>query len=130
MFNYEQFKSHSGLTLDWKIDCDTLSYDDLECLAKLISKRFSFGKVVSVPTGGDKLAQHLNKYIDVNSSGVIVVDDVLTTGGSLRPYLEDDRQDIFGVVIFSRINKYQRHIINLRNVYPIFELSNEFGDLK
>ena len=43
LFQCKKFTSHSGLKLDFKIDCDYLSDDDIECIAKLIARRTKFG---------------------------------------------------------------------------------------
>lgn len=98
LFNIQPFVSHSGLKLDWKIDCDALGAEDLMALAKLISRRFKFGSVLGIPTGGVGLAFALKPYITVGPR--LIVDDVLTTGASMEEAhtLPDD----IGVVIFAR----------------------------
>lgn len=101
----EKFKSHSGLDLDFKIDCDYLSDGDIDCIAKLIAKRTTFGHVYGIPRGGVRLAEALKPYHDDNVSTVLVVDDVLTTGHSMeeaKSRFETIEKNIVGWVIFAR----------------------------
>ena len=97
MFEKKHFKSHSGKPLDWKIDCDSLTDDDLNTLAYLINERFYFGSVFGIPPGGLRLAKALEPYAQVGPR--LVVDDVMTTGQSMQKVYQDG--DI-GVVIFER----------------------------
>jgi len=94
----------SGIKSDFKIECDALTDDDLECIAYLISKLVKFRKVVSVPTGGDKLAGCLESYCsNDNNLPVLICDDVLTTGGSMERKREEiGEPNAKGAVIFSR----------------------------
>lgn len=84
MFNKGEFISHSGNKLKWKIECDDLSDDDLDCMANLISNRYDFCEVYGVPTGGERIAEYLKMYRKKDSDNVLVVDDVLTTGASME----------------------------------------------
>ncbi len=105
LINCEKFKSHSGLELDFKIDCDYLTDSDIECIAKIIAKRTTFGHVYGIPRGGARLAEALKQYHDDNVSTVLVVDDVLTTGQSMeevRVFFEERGFDVIGWVIFAR----------------------------
>ena len=43
LFNIKQFESHSGLQLDWRIECDDLSHGSVEWFAWMISREHSFG---------------------------------------------------------------------------------------
>ena len=99
LFQLGKFKSHAGLDLEWKIECDALTDEDWECLAKMISERTQFGSVYGIPRGGTKLANALEKYIDPTNPHRLVVDDVYTTGKSMRDVLTGT--DI-GFVVFSR----------------------------
>lgn len=98
LFIKQYFTSHSGLSLPFKIECDALTDADIDTLAFLISGRYSFGSVYGVPTGGERLAKALTPYI--TSGPRLVVDDVLTTGKSMKQ-AKTSETDI-GVVIFSR----------------------------
>jgi hypothetical protein len=103
LFVNKSFVSHAGQRLEWKIDCDALTGEDLGTLAELIGTKYRFGKVVGVPRGGLRFAEKLQQYISTDSTDVLIVDDVLTTGTSMeeirQEYLESRS---FGVVIFSR----------------------------
>jgi len=102
LFQLGKFTSHAGHSLDWKIECDALTDDDWECLAKMISDRIMFHEVVGIPRGGNKLAAALQKYCE-KKEGVItyrlVVDDVWTTGTSMKAVLQEGD---FGYVVFAR----------------------------
>ena len=98
LFERKTFNSHSGLPLQWKVECDALTDKDLSTLAFLVSLKFQFGTVIGVPTGGLRFAAALQPYC--TSGPRLVVDDVLTTGNSIMEYKEFD--DDIGVVIFSR----------------------------
>ena len=99
------FVSHSGELLPWKIDCDSLNDEDIETLAAIIGKRYGFKKVIGIPSGGDRLAAALEKYEDPELWSTLIVDDVMTTGNSMREAREDlgDDNMVMGVVIFSRM---------------------------
>jgi hypothetical protein len=116
LFERKTFNSHSGLPLQWKIECDALTVEDLSTLAFLVSLKYRFGSVVGVPTGGLRFASALQPYC--TSGPRLIVDDVLTTGKSINEYKKFD--DDIGVVIFSRGSCPDW-------VTPIFEVSNEFS---
>lgn len=85
LFQKQETKLNSGQVSDFKIECDALTDADWECLAYLISKEVSFDFVVGVPSGGNKLAKALKKYsTNTWQQIVLIVDDVLTTGGSME----------------------------------------------
>ena len=99
LFQLGKFVSHAGNELEWKIECDALTDDDWECLAKMISEKTQFGSVYGIPRGGTKLANALEKYCNPKSSIRLVVDDVWTTGKSMRDVIKGT--DI-GFVVFAR----------------------------
>ena len=99
LFQLGNFVSHAGKELEWKIECDALTDEDWECLAKMIADRCSFGTVHGIPTGGLKLANALVKYCDPKNPFRLVVDDVYTTGMSMRQEMQSG--DI-GFVVFAR----------------------------
>ena len=76
LFQLGNFVSHAGNELEWKIECDALTDDDWECLAKMISEKTVFGTVYGIPRGGTKLANALQKYCDPKVRWRLVVDDV------------------------------------------------------
>ena len=107
LFRNESFVSHSGLQLTWKIDCDALTDADIETLARIVADHFRFGKVIGVPSGGLRLAEALQKYRSrwphSASNRILIVDDVLTTGGSMAAIRDECMwSQTFGVVIFAR----------------------------
>jgi len=105
MLQCKKFRSHSGIELDFKIDCDYLTDSDVECIARLIAKTTKFGHVYGIPRGGTRLADALETYRDRYVNTVLIVDDVLTTGQSMeeaRKRFEVDKNDIIGWVIFAR----------------------------
>lgn len=88
LFNWSEMplKLHSGGYSHFKIDCDVLTKDDWEAIAAyLADAEFlpPFGKVVGIPDGGLPFAEALKPYKSEGSKGVLVVDDVLTTGNSI-----------------------------------------------
>src|SRR5690606_31502760 len=103
----------SGMTLPYKIECDRLRKSDLECIASIMHPYLNpYGKVVGVPRGGLALAEIFDRYKTRGSKNLLVVDDVWTTGGSMRKvvdqYMDKKRNgrpiyyDWQGVVIFAR----------------------------
>ena len=99
LFQLGNFVSHAGKELEWKIECDALTDEDWECLAKMISERCQFGSVYGIPRGGVKLANALEKYTTPNNPYRLVVDDVYTTGKSMNEAMNPG--DI-GFVVFAR----------------------------
>lgn len=106
LFQKGPFTSSSGSILDFKIECDTLSDEEIEIIAKIVADHDVFSKVYSVPTGGDRLANALQKYCTPEGD-ILVVDDVLTTGASMEAKRREVQalhpdEVILGVVIFAR----------------------------
>ena len=107
---------HSGESSDFKIECDELTHESLGTLAYIISKNFKFSEVYGIPNGGTKLAKRLKQFIDVEANQVLIVDDVLTTGNSMREAFRMFPFDnVVGVVLFARD-------ICPNNVYSIFNM--------
>lgn len=103
LFQTGEFSLHSGGVSNFKIECDELTEADLETLAMLISEKFEFNLVVGIPTGGEPLAEKLEKYVNEYASKTLIVDDVLSTGSSMEDYRWDlDGRENIGVVIFAR----------------------------
>ena len=123
MFNNNNFISHAGRPLLWKIECDDLTDCDLECLAVLVVKNISFKNVIGIPRGGLRFAKILTKYKQINGEyDYLIVDDVLTTGTSMKETKENVNGSYIGVVIFSRIINFPQWIL------PIFILGEHFSD--
>jgi hypothetical protein len=131
MFVWKPFVSHSGIPLDYKIECEHFTDEDWECLARIIATKtgWVFGEVCGVPRGGTELARKLMPFRNAGSRNILIVDDVYTTGRSMeeakRQLLSPPRSDgirrAIGVVVFSRSQVVPNWI------WPIFQLSPTFG---
>jgi hypothetical protein len=99
LFNYGLHELHSGGTSTYKIDCDFHTIEDLEAFAAIAKDFIKFGSVVGIPRGGLRFASCLEQYI--TEGPTLIVDDVLTTGGSM---LEARKQypNAIGLVIYAR----------------------------
>jgi hypothetical protein len=115
LFQIGNFKSHSGEILSWKIECDSLTDNDWECLCHVALKVVKpFRSVEGIPRGGLKLSNLLYPYSIEKTSKRrwnphlphLIVDDVFTTGSSMeerRKFLERQGiEDIRGLVVFAR----------------------------
>ena len=105
LFVNGEFTANSGRTLDFKIERDALTADDIETLAVMIAKRFDFDLVVGVPRGGDRLCSALKRYENIDNENLLIVDDVLTTGASMENLKQRalrHKGKILGVVVFAR----------------------------
>jgi len=112
----DNFKLHSGKITTWKIECDALKKADWKTLAYMIAGRVAFSRVIGVPKGGLPLAKALKEYCLETDSSVtkrpfptLIVDDVLTTGGSMeeakakiQQFEKVSDEDIIGYVVFAR----------------------------
>jgi orotate phosphoribosyltransferase len=100
LFSVGLFTLHSGSLSGFRIDCDALTAGDIEALAALIAASVHpFSRVEGVPRGGLALAEALESYTQ-SPGGLLIVDDVLTTGASM----EEQRagREAEGVVVFAR----------------------------
>lgn len=85
LFQLGQFKLHSGKTSSWKIECDALSMWEWEAIATMFLPLLpAFGNVVGIPRGGVPLARALIPHVTEGNKQTLLVDDVLTTGGSME----------------------------------------------
>ena len=112
LFQTVDFTGHSGDKLKWKIECDALSTAEWDTLAAMIYEYEprNFGEVVGIPRGGLPLARALEGYATGNDDDpILIVDDVLTTGGSMNTFQMDyfrnrnPSRGYVGWVAFSRI---------------------------
>lgn len=115
LFQTGDFTLHSKGKTDFRIDCDALTDEDLAALALIASRLVSpFSEIYGVPRGGIAMAAAMRKYLQPPSgrtAGLLIVDDVLTTGTSMRearkrfwphqPYASLS-VPVQGLVIFSR----------------------------
>ena len=111
LFKSGDFKSHSGLDLSWKIECDALSDSEWFTIKKMIIEYTPpFRKAVGIPEGGVKLGSLLNEHATGNEEDpVCIVDDVLTTGESMEYFLSQYQRNrrlmpfmAIGWVVFAR----------------------------
>ena len=109
LFQRKDFIGHAGTNLSFKIECDSLTNEDIECIAYLISTKLTFSRVYGVPTGGLRLAKALQQYstnLPTIFTKVLIVDDVFTTGRSMEVHRYATQYLHFGkaigIVIFSR----------------------------
>ncbi len=112
LFQSGKFTLSSGIESDYKIDCDFLTDDDIAALAKIAMTILpDFRRVLSVPTGGDRLADAMREYTDPESTCLLIVDDVFTTGRSITELrdkvhgernISDPVNNYWGLVIFDR----------------------------
>lgn len=102
LFQYGAFKSHSGLHLPDKIDCDALTSADWDTAAAWVARKISFQDVVGIPRGGLMFASALQQYKRADGHWhMLIVDDVLTTGRSMFEYRQK-YPGAKGAVLFSR----------------------------
>ena len=111
LFKSVDFKSHSGLELKWKIECDALSDPEWFTISQMIMEITSpFKEAIGIPRGGTKLGNLLNQYgTGKKEDPILLVDDVLTTGKSMVDYREEmdierwQKSCVLGWVVFARI---------------------------
>ena len=108
LFQKLDFTSHSGLDLSWKIEMDALSRDEWECIAHMISEQsVPFREAIGIPRGGTILGTLMNQHgTGKREDPICIVDDVLTTGGSMNEF-KRKRQwrnptNYIGWVVFAR----------------------------
>ncbi len=124
LFQYVEdgIELHSGGRSQFKIECDALDDKDIECLAWITATYLvgDFSEVYGVPRGGIRFAKALEKYRK-NKGAILIVDDVYTTGNSIKEFTRSFLVDHFAsppmrfVVMFAR-NKPPEWII------PIFQM--------
>jgi len=108
LFEYGKFKSAAGLNLNWKINCDALTDEDWECIAKIVAELVDdpFKAVYGVPRGGLKFAEKLRPYCTRTAETILVVDDVWTTGKSMKDFMRSNNLNVMDgvhcVALFSR----------------------------
>ena len=107
LFQKVDFKSHAGLDLSWKIEMDALSDNEWKCIAHMIIELSQpFRAAIGIPRGGLKLSGYLNDYgsTQKESDPYLIVDDVMTTGGSMEVFKKEHFNDkyVIGWVVFAR----------------------------
>ena len=102
LFRWGEFKLSSGSTSCFKIDTDALEPADWYSIACLVMRMMPpFSKVEGVPRGGLPLARMLRERAYATSAGgLLIVDDVLSTGASMEKKRAGRKAK--GFVVFSR----------------------------
>lgn len=115
LFNYDKnkFKLHSGRKSDFKIDCDALTDEDLAALAKKVSQsHLRFREVIGIPKGGLRFAEALKPYCR-RRGDILIVDDVYTSGGSMRDFMEATAATLAGNTDSLEFDRYMRSLRGL-----------------
>ena len=73
LFIKEDFISHAGLPLTWKVECDALTEKDYEALAKIVSEKLTFCDVKGIPRGGIPFEKALKKVLNSNQKTILLV---------------------------------------------------------
>lgn len=129
LFQLGEFTLHSGEKANFKIECDALETQDWFTLAHMIAERAPpFHYVVGVPTGGLVLAHQLEMFrldpAKVEQGHVLVVDDVYTTGASIKEWMETTKEHpmvmVSGFVVFAR-----KPIPKEENIQALFTMGEE-----
>ncbi len=106
LFMFGDYTLNSGAKSRWKLECDALIVEDIKALAEMIRQMVGgFSSVEGVPTGGLRLAAELRRFAGF-SGPHLIVDDVLTTGGSMErtkdQHLATHGGNVIGAVVFAR----------------------------
>lgn len=104
---FGEFTLNSGLKSDFKLIADQFILAHKDELARLIRRTCGpFSHVKGIPRGGLVLEEVLMGMADRSlRSTLLIVDDVLTTGGSFRRFrerLSESYDHIMGVAVFAR----------------------------
>ena len=108
LFQSVDFKSHAGLDLSWKIEMDALEDEEWVTISQMILELSEpFREAIGVPRGGTRLGKLLNQHgTGKKDNPILIVDDVLTTGGSMEEFkrkrLFRNPTKYIGWVVFAR----------------------------
>jgi orotate phosphoribosyltransferase len=114
LFRLGTVQLSSGRQASWKIECDSLTAADWDCLAHIAIERNlvrPFASVIGVPRGGLPFANALRPYVTPDADTVLVVDDVYTTGRSIWKVMLSPKAEtsecfcthrVYGLVAFAR----------------------------
>lgn len=107
LFQLGSFKLHSGQQSDWKIECDSLTIEDWQALARMAVEILPpFRKVYGVPQGGLPFAACLEMYAKGSQSDpILIAEDVITTGNSIIDFVNKQRlpkNEVIGICVFAR----------------------------
>lgn len=119
LFQRGSFTLSSGAKSGWKLECDALTDEDWDGVAAMVRQLIpQFKSVDGVPRGGLKLAERLIPFtVDVGPH--LIVDDVLTTGGSISQVRNDIMSRLHGEdPQFSPLGKVQGVVLFARSQCP------------
>ena len=109
LFENKNFVAHSGESLTWKVECDSLNIYDWDWAAQRITDMYNVAQVVGIPTRGDFFADAIKQYLDPSGDTFLICDDVWTTGYSIHNMYDKHLTNandlgllIKGVVLFAR----------------------------
>ena len=93
LFQKTNFTSHSGIRMTWKIECDSISLMEWECIAHMIkeTEQQPWRKAIGIPRGGVPLGLCLDKFsTGVETDPILIADDVYTTGKSFNDFVNEN----------------------------------------
>jgi orotate phosphoribosyltransferase len=96
---------NSGRRSSFKIECDDLTDAEVAAMCALLVKVLpAFGAVSGVPTGGLRLEEAMRPHVTVTCGRLLIIDDVWTTGGSMKRHWMDLGSPawVVGAVLFAR----------------------------
>ena len=110
LFIREDFISHAGLPLTWKVECDALTDNDYEALAKIVSEKLTFRDVKGIPRGGIPFEKALKPFLNFlgvgeKASTIAVVGVTLGIGFGAGLLIKEVKtgklhyKDVFGVLV-------------------------------
>lgn len=108
LFQAGSFKLASGGASAWKLECEALTRDDWEGVARIAFEILPpFGSVLGVPRGGVPFAAALAKYATGNDNQpLLLAEDVVTSGGSIEKFRKSLPREplagVWGVCLFAR----------------------------
>lgn len=111
LFQYNdatQFSLAGGSQTVFKVECDNMTDDDWRTYAFLVRDAMAYcgwrvNEIEGVPTGGLVFAEYLRAICKIGDPDgmTLIVDDVLTTGGSINKQ-RAGRSNCLGIVIWRR----------------------------
>lgn len=137
LFQQGDFTLNSGAKSTWKLECDALTdadWDGVAAMVRLLVPQYR--TVIGIPRGGLKLAERLRPHAIAGPLPILVVDDVLTTGGSMEKVrkelieeMHDQQGDRFSV--FNPENRIDGVVLFARGLCPwwikaIFQMPKTF----
>lgn len=100
LFQHGPFTLPDGRVTNFKIECDDITQESWESLARLVVEILPpFHSVEGVPRGGLEFADALTPYKS-SEGGLLIVDDVWVTGLSMERHRNG--RPAFGLVAFAR----------------------------